>query len=421
MTALWQGVPLLWLAFDGPTLLGVPVDSGVGTERVVAVSQATGKIRWATSLPKSMPFTLGLFPAGNTIVVEGGRDASSGPIRGFALSGYMGLNAASGKILWTQSVSGTHAAPTAAVSSGYLVTGTVPGQLFPDTFPGPVTGRVAATGKVAWTLPQPKGCGNLGLAGDGPLLALSYDCGRQVLVERLDPATGKALWTWRSPVATAKGGASTNLTVTTVSSGGGLVLLSGGVLGTGAAQLFAAALPHPRTWPPLLASPLSGEMALALTAAGRPAWTETGGQQEVFEPTGDALCEEELNGFECRTGATGAPSVPAQIAYPGGIGTGYGGDDYAATADGLIAAISPVTGAGAGKAVELRVTDAGTGKIVATARIGISPLAQPGSDITVAAVAANPLTPTSALVLVRRVDVKGDPLLALSVSLPKGA
>jgi hypothetical protein len=63
----------------------------------------------------------------------------------------MGLSAASGKILWTETVSGTHAIPLTVVSSGYLVTGTMSGPVFPPTSSGPVTGRVAATGKVAWT------------------------------------------------------------------------------------------------------------------------------------------------------------------------------------------------------------------------------------------------------------------------------
>jgi outer membrane protein assembly factor BamB len=165
--ALWQADPVTLQAFDGTTLLGAQ------ETKVTAVSAATGQARWATELPKSLTYVEALLPAGNTVVVEGLRDASAGPVRVFALSGYMGLDAASGKILWTETVSGTHAIPLAAVSSGYLVTGATSGSLFPPTSSGPVTGQVAATGKVAWTLPQPKGCGNLGLAADGPLLALS--------------------------------------------------------------------------------------------------------------------------------------------------------------------------------------------------------------------------------------------------------
>jgi hypothetical protein len=102
-----------------------------------------------------------------------------------------------------------------------------------------------------------------------------------------------------------------NLAVSAVSSDGGLVLLSGGVEGTGAAQRIAAALPHPRAWPSVLGPALPDQLVLALTAAGHPAWTEAGGQQETFAPSGNALCEEERNGFECRTDVTGAPSDPA--------------------------------------------------------------------------------------------------------------
>jgi outer membrane protein assembly factor BamB len=115
--ALWQADPVTLQAFDGTMLLGAQ------ETKVVAVSAATGKVRWSTGLPRSLTCVEALLPVGDTVVVEGLRDASAGPVGIFVLSGYMGLNAASGKVLWTETVSGTHAIPLAAVSGGYLVTG----------------------------------------------------------------------------------------------------------------------------------------------------------------------------------------------------------------------------------------------------------------------------------------------------------
>jgi hypothetical protein len=355
---------------------------------------------------------MGLFADGGTVIVEGARPVALGEEDVFAVTGYAGLDTASGKVLWTATVTGIHQELPIAAASGYLVTGAPSGTT--------VTGQVAATGTAAWTLALPRGCGSLRLAGDGPLVVLSYDCGPGVVVERLNPATGKVLWTWRSPVVA--GLTSQQLAVTTVSAAGGLVLLSGGLSGTaGATQRFTAALPHPRAWQALLGPTGSGNVILALTAAGHPAWTETGAQQVMFAPTGDELCEEVRTGFDCRTDATGALAVPTQTAYPGGDGSAISGDGYDATADGLIAATEPVTGPGAKTAVNLRVTSVATGKTIAVARLGIRPVNVPGWNVTTTAVAASPLTRGSVLVLVRRIDAKSHPLLALSIPLPNAA
>lgn len=416
VTALWQGLPWARLTFDGSLLLGEPLNA---PDEVVAASAATGKVRWAARIPAALHYVTGLLAAGSTVIVEGEHPAAAGPVTGSAFTGFAGLDAASGTVLWTATAKGAHPTPPVAVAGGYLVTGTPSGSVAAEgpAAAGPVTGRSVATGKVAWSLPQPRGCDDAGLAGDGALLALSYDCGDQVVVERLDPATGAARWTWRSPAA--GGLVKPQLAVTAASAAGGLVLLQGGAAG-GIGRL-AAALPHPRTWPALI-GPAETNMLLALTAAGRPAWTETGAQPELVTPAGDALCEEVPAGFECRDDASGAPVVPAQVTYPGGDGSGIAGDPPSAAAgDGLIAAAGPAAGPGGGKAVGLRVISVASGKTVALARLGISPANAPGWNTTTTVVAAAPLTARLAVILVRRTDLAARPVLALSVPLPAGA
>jgi hypothetical protein len=140
--ALWQGAPWAYLTFAGGTLFGV----GGQLHQVHAITAATGKPLWTATLPKSVPFILGLVPAGSVLVVEAGRHSG---LAGLSVYEYLALDAKTGKTRWTVP-GGDYQAPPIAASGKYLLTG--------DTSDA-VTGRIAATGAVAWRDPRPAACG----------------------------------------------------------------------------------------------------------------------------------------------------------------------------------------------------------------------------------------------------------------------
>jgi outer membrane protein assembly factor BamB len=269
--ALWQGAPWAYLTFDGGTLLGVGVGvgalAGAKLERVHAISAATGKPLWTVTMPKSLPEVLGLVPAGNVVVVEAGHpDENSVAMEPIATE-YVALDVKTGRTRWTAPIGGTYQSPPTAVSGKYLLTG--------DTSDA-VTGRIAATGAIAWRDPRPSACGppfnasapGVGLAADGSLAGASFYCGRRVFVWRLNPATGKALWIWRSPSLAP--GSAQFLMLTAAASDGGLLLLNGDIAPPSAGQQFTGALPNPHRWPTVL-GPVGEGAVLALAASdGRP-------------------------------------------------------------------------------------------------------------------------------------------------------
>lgn len=410
--ALWQGTPWAWLTVDGTTILG---GDGLG-RKVHAAAVATGRPLWTAAVPGSL-LVLGLVPAGSVVIVAAGRSLPHSPAEALVVTEYIALDLATGKTRWSVPVAGGHSSPPIAASGRFLLT------MDPA---GAATARLAATGAVAWRAPQPAGCGGpprdpdgavLGLAADGPLAVASYDCGQHVVVRRLDAATGRVLWTWRSP-AGATGSVQT-LAVATAAADGGLILITGEISRPPAGQRFLSRLPRPYQWPTAL-GPNSGEdMVLALDAAtGRPRWSELGGQQETIAPTAGDVCEVVNIGLECRADATGATSVPALLTGKSeGDSPGYAGDGLAGVADGL-AAVTESGGARGG--VLLRVVRVRGGATAALARLAIG-AGSGGSDQDVFAIAAAPLTRTAMLVLVRRTDLPGapvPPVLALAVPLP---
>lgn len=413
--ALWQGAPWAYLTFDGATLLGVG-SSGSQPTKLHAVAAATGKPLWTLTMPKSESLILGLVPAGGVIVVE------IGHIVGVALPAvdkYVGVDVKTGKTRWSAPVGGAYQSPPIATAGKFLLTG--------DTTDA-VTGRIAATGKVVWRDPRPAGCGpannpvtpGLGLAADGSLVGASFYCGRRVVVRRLDPATGKARWTWRSPAVAAKAGQ--YLALTAAAGDGGLLLLSGMIGPPPAAQHFTSALPYARSWPAAFGPNDEESTVLALAASnGHPLWTELGGQQQTFSLTADAVCEVISAGLECRSDPTGSATMPTLL-------TGVGdndrpdviGDEAAGLSDGLAAVT--IASAKPGGTV-LRVLRVRGGATVAQVRIAIA-AAPAGSNLWAFAVGAAPLGLHTIVVLLRRVDLPGDggrPVLALAVRVPADA
>ena len=413
--ALWQGAPWSDLTFDGGTLLGVGETAGAQLAEVHAISAATGKPRWTVTMSKSLPTVLGLVPAGNVVVVEAGHSNENSVAGEPIATEYVALDIKTGRTRWTAPIGGAYQSPPAAVSGKYLLTG--------DTSDA-VTGRIAATGAVAWRDPRPAACGppfsaitpGVGLAADGSLAGASFFCGRRVFVWRLNPATGKVLWIWRSPSLAP--GSAQYLKLTSAASDGGLLLLNGDIAPPSAGQQFTGALPNPHPWPTAL-GPVGEGAVLALAASdGHPMWSELGGQQEDFTLTDGAVCEMVQVGLECRGDATGAVTAPTLLNGRGqGATPPYAGDGFAGVSDGLAAVIQAPDRP---SSVLFRVLRVRTGATVTQVRIAVSSHSYDGSNYQVFVVGAAPLGAHAILVLLRRIDVPGFPVLALAVTVPDG-
>jgi hypothetical protein len=422
--ALWQGASWYDLTLSGNTLLGVG-SSGNATQ-VNAISATSGAPDWTVTLPKSVSVVLGLVPAGNVVVVEAGRDSGHGDAYSApAVTEYIALDLATGHQAWTAPVGvNPLVIPPIAASGNLLLTGDLDGA---------VTARVADTGAVVWRDPRPKACGPaptggqaftaLGIAADGPLTAVSFGCNPNVVVRRIDAASGKPLWTWWS--SSAKYG-ELNMSVVAAARIGNIVLLSGAAVGAipGAAK---PSLPLPRRYPwPTPLGPSEGTNAiLALDAtSGQPRWSEVGGEQilvnggfghmETFTLTDGAVCEAVATGVLCRNDLTGAPTLPVLVAgqpqfgIPPRITDGYAGISGRTVA----VTVAPFRSG----AVTLRVVNIWGGQTVAEARLKIGLAGDGSAHPAVFAVAAAPLPGGSTLVLVRRSDLPGDPVLALDVA-----
>jgi hypothetical protein len=406
--ALWQGAPWDGVTFDGGTLLGID------GAQVDAISAVTGKPAWTAAMPAPFTQILGLVPAGNAVIVEAGGPVGQPPAAVFAVvTEYVALDLATGRVRWAVPVGGAYQNPPLAASGRYLLTG--------DTT-GAVVARVIATGAVAWRDPRPAACrqpasagtdnAGLGLAADGPVAAASFDCGPVVVVRRLDPATGTALWTWQSPAVAA--GAVQQLAVAAAASRGAIVLLAGEIAAPPAAREFTAGLPRAYGWPRALDPPDQVSTVLALSAAdGRPRWTELGGQLETFTLTDGVVCEVVSPGLECRDDKTGAPTMPTLLTgMQDGDSPPYADDALAGISGGFAAVTVPSAANGT---VTLRVVRVRDGATVARVRVAIGATSTDGSDYQVFAVGAGLLPGGAVEVLLRRVDLPGYPLLALEV------
>jgi hypothetical protein len=277
-----------------------------------------------------------------------------------------------------------------------------------------VTARSLATVAVVWHYPRPKECGpaprggfassNPGIAADGPLVAISIGCSPVFIVQRLDVATGKVLWSWKSPVAVA---GAMYMTVTGAARHGGVLLVTGGIGPASAAERFTAGLPHPYQWPVQLGPSDQTSVVLALDAAdGHARWSELGGQQVAFSLTEGAVCETVLLGQECRDDTTGAPTLPVLVTRHNPDTAGY-----TAISGGLTAVTVAPFQSGE---VTLRIMKIRGGATVARARVPTGQIWPGGTPDNVVAVAAGPLPGGATLVLLDADNLDG-PLLALRV------
>jgi hypothetical protein len=123
-------------------------------------------------------------------------------------------------------------------------------------------------------------------------------------------------------------------------------------------------------------------------------------------------------GLECRGDASGAVTVPALLNGRGeGATPPYVSDGFAGVSDGL-AAVTQAPDRPA--SVLLRVLRVRSAAVVTQVRIAVSSKSYDGSNYQVFVVAAGPLGAHAILVLLRRIDVPGFPVLALAVTVPHG-
>jgi hypothetical protein len=415
VTALWQ-LRLVYPAIVGDTVVGV---ARVGSAaRIEAISALTGQPRWSVATPAE-PEVLGVSLEGSVVIVEAGR-ALHDPAGQIVVKEIAVYSLADGRSLWHTPV---------AVGPEYLpgnqrayVAGTIV-MAGPD---GELVARRATTGGIVWRASRPRSCpqgggdeagGDARVAADGSLLVASYPCerggGSYVLVERLSPGSGKPVWQWRTVSVKAGNQASfIGLSVVGVASAGGVVLLQGQVSKPGR---YVRTLPNARRWPPAL-GPEGDEMLLALAARdGRPRWSELGGQNPELALTDGVVCEFDIQGVECRNDLTGQPSRPLLTTGLSELETSGSddvGDDKAGVAGNLVAVALRRRGQ---DPLVVELAPARTPGEAARVLVWLGPNRPEPAHSTPAIVRAGPLPGGATLLLLRRLDVPEDPLLALRV------
>lgn len=414
VTRLWQGAVGNVLATAGGLVIGTRYAHGHYTVR--AVSALTGAPVWTLRPPRAEQGILGMIAGAGVLVAEISHTIGRPPLAVTLVVGrYMVLDARTGKILWTAPVPGRSQQPPLAIAGGAVVSGGGPYSLI---------ARQATTGRVLWRRPAPAGCPGtgpgavigpwqqVGVAADGPLLAASFVCSHgRLIVQRLAATTGKLIWQWEAP---SVGSTVAEMSVTGVARQGQLILLTGQVTPPAAARALARTVPRPYTWPARFGPIDIVEVVLALDAAtGHPRWIELGGQLQEFSLADGAVCESVNIGLECRDDITGAPTRPLLVtgqpvsAVPPNFGDGFAG----ISGSEIAVTVAPFR-AGHVRLVVLPVR--GDGQLAhATLDIGFT--AQ-GAGYRTFVVGASALPGGATMVLLRRIDQPGYPLVALKVA-----
>jgi outer membrane protein assembly factor BamB len=412
--ALWQ-LGLGYEAIIGDTVVGLAREGRA--KRLEAVSALTGRTRWSAQTPAE-PVVLGVTVDGPVVMVDAG-DSLDDPAGTIVTKEVAVYSLEDGRMLWHRPV---------AVGQDYLpgsqrayVAGTI---VFaePD---GELTARRSETGAVVWRASRPHSCLQGGdergeaarVAANVDVLAASYSCeggGRSyVLAERLSPRSGRPLWKWRTASVPATSSSFIDLALVDVAAAGGVVLLQGQV---STPRHYVRTLVNPRRFPTAL-GPEGDEMLLALDArTGRPRWSELGFQYPELALTNGVVCEFDIEGVECRDDLTGLPSRPllrTGLSEPGG--SDDIGDETAGVA-GNLAAVALKRGHGAPLVVEM--VHLRTPGEAARSSVWLGPnLPEPANSTPVVARAGTLPDGSTLLLLLRRLDVPKDPLLALRVRL----
>jgi len=407
--ALWQGAPWGELFIAGDIVVGL--DDG-HTQTVRALSVSAGAPVWATTVQAKEPFVLALIAGSRVLVVESGHCIPS-PSAPSVVAEAAVLDLATGKQLWSTAVPGNFQGPAIVEVGGALIMGG------PD---GTLTARDARTGRVLWSQPRPGACRSLAglslespiaLSADGTQLVASFECQPRQMVERIAANTGQVAWQWSGPITSQGNGAS--LRVVGTAQLGSVVIVAGGIFPS--ATSYAATLPHPYRSPSELGPELDGELVLALDAdTGRPRWSEVGGQFERFYVADGAVCESVQAGVECRDDVSGAATRPFLLSgYGAGSAPPYFGDGYAGISGRFIAlTLRPTDPAH----VVVVVTSVRSATVVSRIDIRGVGRSYDFSNYQYFVIAGGTRPDHSILVLVRRIDLPGFPVDALSVASP---
>jgi hypothetical protein len=410
--ALWQA-PLVEPAVDGKLVVGL-VAGGHALDQLEAISALTGQQMWTATVPLSRrEQVMRMFANGRFVVVEVGHAVGYAGV--LVATREVVFDGASGRRLWSVAVVPGRfpQAQPIAYSQGLIIIADAAGTLIAHN---------ARTGGVAWRRARPRSCPqgtgyegvNSGLTADGRLLVVSHHClsgGRAyVVVRRLDPRTGAPLWQWRSPSVADTPESGIDLSVLRAAVHGDLVLLSGQTN----AHRYARTLPRPRQWPNTLGPPLDSDILLALDArTGRPRWTEVGGQLVEVTLTDGVTCETVTVGFECRDDQSGLATRPLVRTTRSELdGPPYGGDGHAGISGNLAGVVLSQAPTGAASVAVFSVRGH---QVVARATVQLGNTVYGGANDQDFIVGAGPLPEGATLLLLRRVDVAGYPVVGLRV------
>ena len=414
--SLWQ--------LDGLYMPNVVGDQVVGFFDIAkhsvvrAVAARDGSTRWTYALPATDRDALGLVATPRVVVAVAGRP-SGRPAQSSIARRMLVIDAHTGKLLWSQAIGGFTATPPIAVTADLVVTG--------DEW-GTLNARDTRTGVRAWRRGRPASCARARVVqwdervvADGSLLAASYQCStastHRAVVQRLDPANGSPRWEWATPQLPGPlGGA---LSVVGAAARGNVVAVAGSLP---ADNGLGATLGRVADRSRALGSSGDDTIVALDAATGRPRWNQFGSGLSDFEQltlVDGAVCESTVAGFACQDDVTGHPTRPPFI-------SGY----HVPTPDdpGVIAPIANDRSAGFGNGSAAAVSGTGTDSVsvsvvpiratgpVVKVTIGVRPRTVDGADGGTFVVGRGDLPGGMSVVLLRRIDVRGYPILAIGVT-----
>jgi len=221
------------------------------------------------------------------------------------------------------------------------------------------------------------------------------------------------MWNWATPTLPGPFGGWLN--VADATSAGGAVFATGAFPPN--APSLVGTLGRSTTWPSNLARTGQGTLVALDAATGRPRWNEFGNEGYSFvqfTPADRALCESMAEGFQCRDDSTGEPTRPVVLSgYAEGAASPYSSDRFVGISGNTAAAVFPSQAA---DSVSVNVFPVRGTDAIAHAKVDVSTTSADGSRYSNFVVGSGQLANGATLVLLRRIDLKTFPLLAISVT-----
>jgi outer membrane protein assembly factor BamB len=354
----------------------------------------TGDLRWTWKNTRETA-ALRFLVADSTVFAVVGHDVGTPPAMVAPIAAELdALDLRTGRFLWSHPIAGTQS-PGFAVASPVVA-------IADSGSAGAVVGLDPRTGRRRWTEPAPAGCAvapntvvtpTTYLAGDGDDLAVGRRCGaaNSDLIQGIDPATGRSRWT-----VSAVG----SLDVFTIPPGSR-------VLAASLAHIVGAHPAPGRVWsvPDAPVGFAAQQVVVIDAATGRVVWQESG-MSDLAAVTGDAaaLCVIDGFGYECRKPSTGALVFPPPVSARAPVGP-YGDSAAVTQADGSIYQLDT----GSAHATRVLVRSATTGALTGTISVDVSRVPAPDT-----ASQSGLITAGDGLLLIRRADVAGFPVLAMA-------